>query len=399
VRNHGYNQRLFVTESQDAFLQEAEAILQWLPPEAPLEKLQTLHDQVQRDHERRGQHVQKTQEIEIEMSEKEYKLQKKVLLLAEDAKRLSEIVDALELNSIAVEELSAASTVTEAEREVKIPGLVQHYFEKLGDVGLEQERIINLEIDHRDSRVDRMNKYDQGRPPSMTDEEFENAFLRGMADAQAVYDEAVRKADLARAVCIGEGLNPDDYRKPPSETEKHNSQGAATDAAAASDTRSDGKDVLGEVQEPTYAPVYEQLALDPDSSMYPAWPRASADVTSPAEERVHTWLEDQILPDPWEHLESRRRSLSEARQAVLDIKTHDDGSVDVSERSSQSRKQQRHRDMPPFVRRLVDGDDGEERPVLLKRSSSESELFVLPLQQNDREETFSGLRGFTVQLP
>ena len=400
VRRQGYDQRRFINDSQDAFLQEASSIIDLLPPGKSLDKLHTLHTQVRLDHEHRSQHVQKTQEVEEEIADLEWELQLKVTRLAQAAKKLHDALTDMTLPEYPAEELSAPSTITESEKAV-VPPLVLHYFEKLGDVKLAQERLINLQIDHRDTRFDRMAKIDQGRPPSTTDEDFENAFTREYQEAQAAYDDAVRKAELAWQVCLGEGHNPDDFRKPPSETEKDGgSQAVASDAAVeASDTQSDGDVGIKEVlRVPGSAPMYEQLTTAMDASIYAAWPQ-QVEATSPVEERVQDWLHKQFLADPWEATERRRRSRSEARQNYLRMTTNEHGRQEVSEESSELRKQQRYRDLPSMVRRLVDDDDGNEQPILLRRSSSESELFVLPLQHRDRDETLNGLRGFTVQLP
>lgn len=405
VRNQGFDQRRFVFESQESFLQEAQVIIDALAnsgafiPEITLDKLRTLHDQVQRDHKHRSQHVQRTQDIEKEIGDKEFIVQKSVLRLAEDAKAMNETLTTIDLPDVPSDNLSAPSTVTEAEaeKEDKIPILVQHYFEKLGDVNNEKDNLMNLEFEHQESRLDRMARVDQGRPPSMTDEEFENAFTHEYEEAQIAYNRAAQKADLARAVCIGEDINPDDYRRLPSETEKDDSQGIpSVAAAAASNASSSGKVVRAEFQVPTTEPVFEQLVLGPNS-IYPAWRAQGLGTASPVEERLHTWLQDQLLPDPWEHVEARRRSLSEARKAALSL--NDNGSVDRIDTTSQSQKRQRHRNLPPVVRRLVGGHDEDERPVLLKRPSSETDLFLLPSQHQDRDQTFNNLREFTIHLP
>ena len=369
VRNLGYDQRRFVIESQNVFLQEAKEFLDSLPPGPSLDKLRTLHDRVKRDHDRRSQHVAKTQETELEISDKEYKLQKSISRLAEDVKALFDIVSTVDLPEIPIDELSAPSTITEAEveKEDEIPGIVLHYFEKLGDVSLEQERLMNLELEHQEKRVNRMTRMDQGRPPSTTHSEFENAFSQDYEVAQKAYDEAVGKVNLAWAVCLGEDLNPDDFRKPPSETERDPSRGPPSNAAAVSDTSS-GKHVREEYQVPTAGPVFEQLAQAGNSSIYSAWPLQSIGATSPAEERVQTWLRDQFLPNPWDYIQARRRSLSEARIAPLEV--NDARSTDRVNISFQAHK----------------------------RASSESERYMLHSRYDDREEVFNGLRGFAIEL-
>ena len=396
LREQGRHMRRFIDDSQEAFLSEAQAIIDALPADISLEKLRIQHDLVLRDHERRKEHVSKIQDMETNIADCEYVLQGKEHRLAQSLKRIIEILDGITLPDGGGTEPPASSTVTEASKE-EYPSLVQHYFDKFGNVTLSRERLFNLEQEHLDARAVRRAKLDVGRPPSIPEEDFEKAFSRDYQEAEAEYTENVRKAELAKAVCIGEGLNPDDFRKNPSETQREGSHPAPSDAAVVSDTDSNKLYPVEEVQIPTYRPIYQPLIAEPDSSIYPPWPRPRAGTTSPVDERVQTWLQNQS--DPWEPTEARKSSFSGLQIAALDVQRHEDDTLDGYELASRSRKQKRHLELPPMVRRLVDGNNGEEQPVLLRRSSSESELFVLALQHNDREDTFKGLRGFTLRLP
>ncbi|KAK5170653.1 uncharacterized protein LTR77_005242 [Saxophila tyrrhenica] len=290
---HCADQRQFVNDSQKAFLHEATALYELGDLQFPTEQLLKRYQETNADHERQSEYAIKTQELEADLSNLEFKMQGTETRLEQAVQRLQDT-----LNEIALpkgDTYPPSSAPTEVSRG-EVPVLVKHYFDKAGDVKLQSENMHNMEVDHREERTVRILQADQEMPLSMTDEEFEASWERAFAKAQEELDSAVRKADLARQVCLGEGLDPESYRKLPAEVDLDAEMGPQSDADAASNATS--TQIYGyHVQAPAQDPIFEILRTLPQDMAKEAllarqFAPPAAGTLTPLDDRIDSWRQN-----------------------------------------------------------------------------------------------------------
>lgn len=203
------DQRRFVSESHERFLTEAEAVSKAPFAEISATKLMTIHDQVERDHNRQAEHLARTYNTESQLSTLEYSVQQKEFRLAQAAQK---IIDALELIDLPEHGGSQSSAPPSLVNEDEIPSLVQYYFDRAGDVGLARDAIIDLQIEHREERERRQLQEDQGIRLPVPEDEFEDTFGKQVTEAEAYLTDTLRRAENAKQVCIDSDLDPELYR-------------------------------------------------------------------------------------------------------------------------------------------------------------------------------------------
>ena len=400
--------RRFVSESQRLFLEEATAFCDTLPPELSTERLQILRSQFQRDHERQVEHDQKTSEMETEVGNLQYSLQQRELQVTHAAQRMADILSQLSLpgysGAATVIETENSSLLLEAPPE-EVPVFLQHYFEKAGDVNIVLERILDLELDQKEAHAARQLQIDQDLPLTLTDEEFEDVYLRAYAQAELELAEAKNKAELAKAVCLSERLDPDNYPKLPSEQDKGRTETPVpSETAAMPNTPSSAAlEPTEEVQTPSrlhlFQPVNEARPvsmLDRFAPNEPLLRRGKDDPTS-FNERMQNWIE--TIPN--EETTPRSRSVSDSRPVLTIFEIREDGTLGFNRAFARARRYKRQESLASYMtsyrERLATGEDGEGRPSLLKRSSSESQLSIPATQHGSRQAAFDSLRAPSVR--
>lgn len=457
------DQRRFVAESHDNFMREALSLCESLSamPVAQYSttKLLTAHGQVVHDHQRQAEHAKRTYDTETQLSNSEYSLQQKEYRLAQAAQQIVEVLDQLGLTDTAASEPSVAASVVNQE---DVPPLVQNYFDKAGDVGLARDHIIELEVEFREEREKRVFQEDQGVLLSMSDEEFENTFKKQLLDAELGLREALRKAENAKQVCLDSELDPDLYRhrlRPDPDADSNPDRSISDqEAPEAMDSpfptatpnipRSPSTLAVGNattiqaqypdqhmprIPDPVELIIPEPLDLAPEQNHH--------DDEAPAPGRIENWIQDVSIDavdveqvpidnveygdepvrtpdlrptnmDPGVGLNERsepsvtrsgslaRSKSSEVHSYPIVLEHHPDGTWRVNKAKSHDRREERRRQS----RQNINGDDlsghnGEQRPSLHTRTSSESQAMVMQWDGSYRQavdnikEAVDSIRG------
>ena len=426
----GADQRRFVSESQDRFLHEAAILCDSLPPGVSTSKLLAAHAQVVRDHKRQAERMVRAYDIETQLSKSEYALQQKEFRLAQAASKILELLDQLDLPDQGGSQPSTPASIAVEEA---TPPLVEYYFDKVGDVGLARDNIIELQLEHREERETRIFQEDQGIVLGVSEDEFEETFSRQLAEAEAALAEAIRRADNAKQVCIDDNLNPELYRnrlRPDlaaisdhsiSDEEAQDVPESAPPTATPNGHISPGIRTVGDrdiVQAHPRPPLSTRIR-DPVDLILPE----SLDIAdgpssqrgqdkSGQEDRIKNWIDDVKAGDSMEAEDdtkvdddmktepgdfhagplSRSRS-SETHSPALVLEQLPDGLWRVNKAASQSKRQQRRESQQNGERYTSVMDDEEERPLLLKRSSSESKVQVLPEWEGSYRDAVDSIRG------
>ena len=414
-------------------------------PHSPT-KLLTARAQVVHDHQRQAEHASRTYDTETQLSRLEYSLQQKEYRLAQAAQRIVEILDQLGLPDPGASEPSVAASVVNQE---SVPALVQYYFDKAGDIGLAREHIIELEVEYREEREKRMFQEDQGILLSMSDEEFEETFKKQLLEAESGLAHALRRADNAKQVCIDSDLDPELYRsrlRPDHDVDSNPDRsisGDGDDPEAPGITpngpHSPSTLALGNATNATtiHAPYYPDQhlpsILDPVELIIPeplslqglASGHAHGDA-APAPDRIENWIQDVTFDardvdqfpvdnpdfgdaamntpssrsanmDPGAALDESAgphiapaRSLSRSKSSEVQfyplvLEHHPEEGWRVNKFESHNLREERRR----ASRHDTNGGDlrhdGEVRPSLHTRTSSESQAMVMPWEGSYRE--------------
>ena len=412
------DQRRFVSESQDAFVREATLLCESLPPEYSTAKLLSLHAQVVRDHKRQGEHLVRTYDTETELSNLEYALQQKEFRLAQAAQRIVDTLGQLNLPEPAG---SPPSTNPSVVNEEESPPLVQYYFDKAGDVGIERDKIIELELEHREERESRMFREDQDIKLQVSEDEFEETFNKQLAEAEAALAEALRRADNAKQVCIDANLDPELYRnklrqvpaagsdRSISDDEVPEAPGSPLPTATPNGHASPSTLPLGSLAA-VKAPSHDQFltfqepvqTVGPESllSQGLSSQQLRQDNSAPFDDRIRGWMDNVTIEDGDAHagLLSRSRS-SEANSSPVVLEKGQDGTWRVNKAASHSRREQRRESQQRDHSAAVEDHGGEQRPILLKRSSSESKILVLPSWDGSYQDAVDNIRGLRPPRP
>ena len=207
--------RRFVSESQQIFLEgAASASTAALPLGGSPEKFRALHNQVLRDHEAQDEFAQQTHKLETELTDLEFKMLQREGLLAMAAGKMVAFLNQLSLpgqsGSVTAVE-SAAASLSGAASSAEMPPLLQHYFDKAGNVAVLRERLIDMELDHNEARAFRLFQAEHDQPLERSDQEFEATYLNKYAAKRRELDEAHHIAETAKAVYLDEGLDPESY--------------------------------------------------------------------------------------------------------------------------------------------------------------------------------------------
>lgn len=348
--------RRFVSDSHQAVVEEARAICEATGHSTA--KLDILLGQASQDHKRHEDLLKKTFEIETQLSNAEYSLSRKEHRMAKAALNLIEQLNQFDLPNPAASQPSTAPSVV---LEKEIPALVQNYFERAGDVGLERERIMELEVDHREERAARMFQEDQEITLVLSQDEFEEAYNKKLTDAEAALQEAIRKSENAKQVCIDADLDPEQYRF----TTRDADDGADRSISDAEEyqTHETGlptvmpNDAAQYLSLPLDNLALDQLARDEEIPTISAAVQASAPPSilsqglsttqhriahAPLHDRITGWMDHVAVeggstqPRPL----SRTKS-SESYTYPLVLEQRGDGTVGVDRAASHSRRQQR----------------------------------------------------------
>lgn len=434
------DQRRFVTESNESFLREATLIFESLPP-APdyaVERLAALRAQVARDHDRQSDYVKKLFDTETEMNSLEYALQQKEFKLAQAAQRMADTLNQYPLPGRASSQPSTAPTLVDEE---ELPPQVQYYFETYGEIGIAREKIMELEIDHREERERRIFQAEQEVQLATSDDEFESTFSKRLIEAEMALQEAVRKADNAKQVCIDVNLDPDWYREQRMAGPKDSSDRSISDREedeapenflGANDTPIPTvalypehspsilpEGVLGVAATPSLSmlpldppEVVETTSMDPFFAQTPeryiplareqslaeglSSRRHRQDRPAPFEDRIRSWIDTVSVEagEPRSNSVTRSKS-TEAHSSPIVLEQGEDGTIRVNRAESRSRRQQRRESQQKDNDHLpVSNTRTDERSrYLLKHSSSESHILFLPSWEGTYQNAQDNIRA------
>lgn len=381
--------RELVSKFQDAFLQEAEAFLASTSGDQSTDKLRLAYNQATEVRDRHDAVAQYTHDFEARLSLAEAEMQRheeKVIQVATAVHDvLRQIALPAESGTATVVDSDMHSLVSDSSSE-GIPGVVERYFDKLGDLRLEKDKLFDLDQEHRQERVQRQLERDQDRLPERSDEEFEEHWLMVFADAEMAFEKAKERAGKALQACKKRGLDPNDYRKnfsrlPDEAIGTPDLGGGQVDAPTPS-TYVHGSSQV--VQTPTHQLLFsplddphfgeEQYAQDP-----PLWlgRRKTKDKRSPLESRVRDWMSTVPAED-----QARPRATSEA-STLLRIDNFDVPPSWTSERRPSAIRTQRG-SQASLNARWTEPEKDKKRTSAIKHSSSESELFVFQSQPSVR---------------
>jgi hypothetical protein len=94
-----------------------------------------------------------------------------------------------------------------------IPALVEHYFDKVGDLKIMSARQQQLEEEHGDLRTSCELSIDQELPQSITDQQFQESLDVEMREVQDDYVKSLHEAQAAEIACKESGIDPEWYRR------------------------------------------------------------------------------------------------------------------------------------------------------------------------------------------
>lgn len=287
----------FVSDSQSAFIDEASA-------NANPDKLKSLCDQVLVDYKAQNELGGKAADMETELGNSEFAMQKKEASLAGIAENMLRLLNELTLpgqGASTTADDAGSQSHPSAPSSVDQHPLLQHYFDKAGNVSVLRERLGDLEMEFEEARANRQFQREHDLPLEVADEEFEGFYLHRRTQAAEALAEAIRVAELAKQVCLIEGLDPDGFK--PTKAEECTPPPSGMDERShSSATPSSGRANLANPVETTGPPTSLSLGNQP-------FPQGNI-VPPPMNDRVQTWIEN--VEDPWDHqsVGRTRRALS-----------------------------------------------------------------------------------------
>lgn len=418
------DQRRFVSDSHDAFLREATMMCDNVHSGVSTERLAMLLEQVSEDHKRQAEHLVKTYNSETELGDAEFDLQKREYQLAKAAQDVVDVINQMELPSPAgAPPSTSASEVVQDE----IPALVENYFEKAGDVRLAQDSIMELRMEYREEREKRIFQQDQDIELPISDEEFDEMYNKQLADAEIVLAEATRKSENAKQVCHDSNLDPELYRIP------------KLDPALAEDRSISDQDALERLESEMHESPRPVPTITPDGLPSPlAQPFANAgdehtikeslfpgisepiqihapasslsqglsssrrhDTAAPLGDRIRGWMDNVTVEGGIANPAFLSRSKStEQKSSHLVLEERQDGTWGINKAASNSLREQHrqeslHDNDATSLRRYT--EDG--RPILVKRSSSESKVLVLPELRGSYQDAMDSIRNLQAARP
>ncbi|KAF2725341.1 hypothetical protein K431DRAFT_309497 [Polychaeton citri CBS 116435] len=86
---------------------------------------------------------------------------------------------------------------------------LEQYFDKLGDQGIFEERLYELDAEHNHHRAIRIFEAEHDRPPQTPDTVFEALYNEERTILQSKFDQGKQEADHLREICRNEGLLSD----------------------------------------------------------------------------------------------------------------------------------------------------------------------------------------------
>lgn len=295
----------FLSDSLGAFTETVKASMGH-PTATYTDRLHSLQAQVVEDFERHNTASSQIVDMEEHLSNSEYELQRSERKLIQVVNSMMQTISEL---PVPKPESSGASSEPDRDLHEDLPGLVEHYFEKVGDVKIERERLWNLRFEHVEARAARTLQVEQDRLLELTDEKFETAFEEEYQLARQSVDNAVRKAELARAVCLGEDIDPEDYRRPRSRSNH--------DSIVSTDLNMS----LTHVELPTSHEHDLNLPLthvEPSTSYGRQY-----ELTQEPGIRIKNWIDS--VQSPKGEWPGKKRSSSEGRSVEANLKALEDG--------------------------------------------------------------------------
>ena len=94
------------------------------------------------------------------------------------------------------------------------PTLIREYFDRVGDVGIFQERLLELTDTYEEGVVERDFVKDRGDVPPVSDQEFEDTYRARREAIERDLQQAQDESNALRKSCVKAGYDPDSHRKP-----------------------------------------------------------------------------------------------------------------------------------------------------------------------------------------
>lgn len=204
----------FVRDSQQEFSKESEVMLTLDPANAHLERLRSLHALVSADHERQASRAQAVRDMENQLVLLEAKMKNAEEKLQRDVQAASGLLLLMGVRDDFASTTGNESPVSSSRSdsaETKLPPIVAHYLDKVGDMKIERDKLLDLDHEYRNEKTDRQLLQDQGHSPNLSDGAFEDSWLQRFAEAEVEYAKASERMELAREVCTSENINLDAY--------------------------------------------------------------------------------------------------------------------------------------------------------------------------------------------
>ena len=384
---HCEEYRLLVSQFQEAFMQEAQKLLAQIPGDLSTHKLRAYYNQAVEVRERHDSCAQYTRTLETRLGSIESKMQNLEAKVKDAATRMNDM-----LRHMSFPADSGTTTVVESDlhslpseaTSADVPPLIQDYFDKAGDVKIERDKLFDLDQEHREEKTRRQFERDQDITPAVSDEEFEERWLGVFADAELTFADATQQAEEALLACKKARLDPDAYRKVPSRApvDLAGTPPPEEEPVAAATPSTQAQESSQAPQTPTrqirFDPL-DQLSFEKEDipTQIAPRPRRRKSTGSPLVNRVADWV-DSVS----NRQEQRSRSISEASPLVF-IEYSDVPDTWTTERRTSQMRRQRG-SQASYLAQWVEYQEGEERPHFIKRSSSESELFIFHTQPNAR---------------
>jgi len=222
-RQYFCDQQRFFRDSCGQFLHELKAVMTMTGPEPTFAHLYSLYDQVSADYDAVDAATAKCSNLDDRIGRVETQVVDKQQSLARGARSLVTAISKADLRES--QSTSRAPTSqgvrshTSSARHPKIPSLVLRYFELEAQKKVLDERGANVQKVYEDARSYRALRADQGETLIPTDEVLFAEYIKEQQEAEEAYSETLQQANDAKATCLDNKLNPDDFRRPPSVAE------------------------------------------------------------------------------------------------------------------------------------------------------------------------------------